>query len=67
MSTVLKSSQDFIRALKSSSDPPLSDGPSKIQIAKDAWNDPSLYLPNKNQVITDWLLTRLLKTKSKEG
>jgi hypothetical protein len=61
------SSQDFIRALKAVSDPPYPAGPSKIHIASQVWEQSTLYVPNKGQVIVDWILTRLLKGKSKEG
>lgn len=63
MAVHLNSSQDFIRALKASSD---TGTPSKIQIASQAWNESTFYVPNKDQVIVDWILTRLLKEKSKE-
>lgn len=62
----LTSSQEFIRALKASSDPPNSDAPSKIEIASNAWNLSTFYVPNKDQVIADWILTRFLKEKNKD-
>lgn len=60
------SSQDFIRALKSNSDPPVPGGLSKVEIAQQAWNNPSFYVPSKAEVIADWVLTRLVKDKAKE-
>ncbi|KDR84752.1 hypothetical protein GALMADRAFT_217814 [Galerina marginata CBS 339.88] len=63
---ILHSSQGVVRALKAASDPPVVGGPSKIQIAQEAWDDPSFYVPSKAEVIADWVLTKLLKDKSKE-
>jgi len=60
------SAQEFIRALKASSDPPHPGGASKVEFAREAWDDTAFYLPNKGEVIVDWLLTRLLKDKAKE-
>ncbi|KAL4243177.1 hypothetical protein ABKN59_000993 [Abortiporus biennis] len=60
------SAQDFVRALKSPNDPPHPGGPAKIELAQAAWEDESLYIPNKGEVIADWLLTKLLKDKDKE-
>lgn len=60
------SSQDFVRSLKAVSDPPLIGGPSKIEIAQQAWKNTSLYVPSKAEVIVDWILTRFLKDKGKE-
>lgn len=62
-----QSSQSFIRALKAPSDPPLPEGPCKIEIAQDAWDNKSFYVPNKDEVIGDWLLTKLLKDKGKDA
>jgi hypothetical protein len=59
-------SQAFVRALKSPSDPPQSEGPPKIEIAREAWDNTSFYVPNKGEVVVDWLLTKLLKDKAKE-
>ncbi|OBZ79665.1 hypothetical protein A0H81_00560 [Grifola frondosa] len=61
-----QSAQEFIRALKAPADPPHAGGPFKIVIARKAWDDPSLYIINKAEVIVEWILTRLLKEKSKE-
>ncbi|KAF7794109.1 hypothetical protein EIP86_005239 [Pleurotus ostreatoroseus] len=63
---MVHSAQDFIRALKAPSDPPQAEGLTKIEIATTAWADSSFYIPNKEEVITDWALTRLLKDKDKE-
>ncbi|PSR71300.1 hypothetical protein EW026_g399 [Hermanssonia centrifuga] len=61
------SAQEFIRALKAPSDPPHPDGLSKVDIARQAWDDTSLYVPNKEEAITDWILTRFLKDKDKDA
>ena len=61
-----QNAQDFIRALKASSDPPHAGGPSKVDIARQAWDDALLYVPNKAEAISDWLFSRLLKDKSRE-
>lgn len=60
------SSQDFVRSLKLASDPPLVGGPYKIEIAQQAWEDASFYVPSKAEVIADWILAKFLKDKGKE-
>lgn len=65
-STSFQSSQDFVRALKASSDPPVAGGPSKIEIAQQAWADTNFYMPSKAEVIADWIFAKLLKEKGKE-
>ena len=62
----LHSSQDFVKSLKSASDPPLVGGPSKIEISQQAWEDASFYVPRKAEVIVDWILAKFLKDKGKE-
>ncbi|KAF9535580.1 Urb2/Npa2 family-domain-containing protein [Crepidotus variabilis] len=62
----LQSSQDFVRALKAQPDPPSPGGPTKIEIAEQAWANSGFYVPSKGEVIADWILTRLLKEKDKE-
>lgn len=61
-----QNAQDFIRALKASPDPPHAGGPLKVEIARMAWDNQLLYVPNKAETIVDWLLSRLLKDKSKD-
>ncbi|KAJ7706421.1 Urb2/Npa2 family-domain-containing protein [Mycena rosella] len=56
--------QAVYHALKAPSDPPQAGGPLKIQIAASAWDDRSLYMPNKGEVIAEWVLTKLLKDKA---
>jgi len=55
--------QEFIRALKASSNPPVPGGRTKIEIARHAWDDNTFFLPSKAQVIADWLLSTFLKDK----
>ncbi|KAI0085622.1 Urb2/Npa2 family-domain-containing protein [Irpex rosettiformis] len=61
------SAQEFIRALKASSDPPQPGGPTKLELAIGTWHDKSLLVPNKEENIVEWLLTRLLKEKDTKG
>ena len=65
--TVLQSSQNFVRALKGPADPPVPGGPLKITLAEQAWHDTSFRVPNKAEVIADWLLTKFLKDKPAES
>ncbi|TFY75108.1 hypothetical protein EWM64_g8905, partial [Hericium alpestre] len=61
----LQSSQSFVRALKAPNDPPKDGDPLKIEIARQAWDAPSFHVPNKGETIVDWLLTRLLKDRTR--
>lgn len=63
--TLFQSSQDFIRALKASSDPPNTGGLCKIDIARQAWDNNSFYLPSKAEIIAEWILSTLSKEKSR--
>ena len=60
------SCQDFVRSLKLASDPPLIGGRYKIEIAQQAWEDASFYVPSKAEVIANWILAKFLKDKGKE-
>ncbi len=60
----LQTSQNFIRALKASSDPPNAGGLRKIDIARQAWDNNYFYLPSKAEIIVDWILSTLFKEKS---
>ncbi|KAG6832211.1 hypothetical protein H0H92_004176 [Tricholoma furcatifolium] len=64
--TTISTSQGFIRALKASSDPPAHDGRLKIEIARQVWEDVSFHVPNKDEVVVDWILGKFLKEKDKE-
>lgn len=61
-----QSSQSFVRALKAPSDPPHAGGQSKIELAREAWDNTEFYVPNKGVIIADWLLSKLLKDKDRE-
>ena len=61
----IQSSQEFVRALKSTLDPPSPGGPLKVEIASQAWKDASLYVPRKAEVVVEWILGKFLKEKSK--
>ncbi|KAF5368462.1 hypothetical protein D9758_002365 [Tetrapyrgos nigripes] len=50
----LQTSQDFVKALKSSSDPPVPNEPTKIEIARTTWDNSSFYAPRKGEIIADW-------------
>ncbi|KAF8499462.1 Urb2/Npa2 family-domain-containing protein [Gautieria morchelliformis] len=63
----LHSSQSFVRALKSSTDPPRENGPTKIQIARMGWDSRTLYVPRKAGLIVEWMFTRFHKEKSRRG
>ena len=60
-----QNAQYFIRSLKASSDPPHPGGPLKLDIARQAWDDAQLYVPNKSEAIVEWLLSRMLKEKAR--
>jgi hypothetical protein len=60
----LQSSQSFVRALKAPSDPPHPGGPLKVEIARQAWDNTSFYVPNKGEVIVEWLLSKLMKERA---
>ncbi|KAG6911773.1 hypothetical protein DXG01_000019 [Tephrocybe rancida] len=64
--TSINTSQGFIRALKATSDPPVQGGPLKIKIARQAWDNHSFYVPNKAEVIVEWIMGKFLKEKDKE-
>jgi hypothetical protein len=63
--TTLLSAQSFVRLLKAPTDPPNPESPPKIQIACAAWDDVTIHIPNKHELIAEFILTRLLKDKSK--
>src|ERR1700761_8352826 len=53
----------FVRALRSPYDPPAPELPSKIEIADAAWRSNSIYVPSKDRIIVEWLLSTLLNAK----
>ncbi|KAG6902814.1 hypothetical protein C0995_011301 [Termitomyces sp. Mi166 len=64
--TSIKTPQAFIRALKAPSDPPVQGGQLKIEIARQVWDDLSFLVPNKAEVVVDWILGKFLKEKDNE-
>ncbi|EIW86519.1 hypothetical protein CONPUDRAFT_44408 [Coniophora puteana RWD-64-598 SS2] len=62
--TSFTSSQEFVRTLKGASDPPQPGGLHKIEIARQAWDNTSFHVPNKGEVIADWIVTTFSKEKS---
>jgi|HubBroStandDraft_1064217.scaffolds.fasta_scaffold1106304_1 hypothetical protein len=62
----MQSSQSFIRVMKAPSDPPGLGHPMKIEIAMQAWSNKAFYVPNKGEVIAEWILAKLLKEKAGE-
>ena len=62
----LQSSQNFVRALKAPNDPPSADGPSKIDIAQQVWDEASFNAQNKAEAIIEFILTKMLKDKGKK-
>ncbi|KLO20414.1 hypothetical protein SCHPADRAFT_991789 [Schizopora paradoxa] len=51
------SSHAIIKALKGQADPPTPGGPSKIEIATNAWRSQDDYFPGRAEVLVDWILT----------
>ncbi|KAH0590433.1 hypothetical protein H2248_000586 [Termitomyces sp. 'cryptogamus'] len=64
--TSIDTPQAFIRALKAPSDPPAQGGRLKIEIARQIWDDSSFLVPNKAEVVVDWILSKFLKEKDNE-
>jgi hypothetical protein len=64
MHAPFSSSQAFIKALKSSADPPQPRGPSKIVLAQEVWQSQAFNFPNKDEVIVDWILSSFAREKS---
>ncbi|TFK57438.1 hypothetical protein OE88DRAFT_1651155 [Heliocybe sulcata] len=62
-----QSAQGFVRALKSPADPPQVGEPLKIEIARIVWDRSAIYIPNKAQIVYDWILTKFLKERGNEG
>jgi hypothetical protein len=60
----LSSSQAFVRALKAASDPPTPNGPTKIDIARAGWQRKHFVVPNKEELVSEWLLGKLLKERA---
>lgn len=63
----LSSSQEFIRALKAPRDPPKPGGIRKVDLARQAWELESLFIPSKAEVIAEWALQTLLSSGQTES
>ncbi|CAE6493566.1 unnamed protein product [Rhizoctonia solani] len=63
----LASSQEFIRALKAPRDPPHPEGARKIDLARQAWELQTLFIPSKAEVIVEWVLQSLLNEGAASG
>ena len=59
----LASALVLIKALKAPSDPPRAEWPSKLDIAQEAINSSGHYLPNKAEIIRDWIFEVWAKAK----
>ena len=62
--SAIKTAQDFVRALKAPNDPPSAGLPRKVQIAREGWDDQAFHVPNKAELIVDWLLGRFQKERN---
>ncbi|GAB1523895.1 hypothetical protein RhiTH_007046 [Rhizoctonia solani] len=63
----LSSSQEFIRALKAPKDPPRPGGIRKLDLARQAWELETLFIPSKAEVIVEWVLQYLLSSGNVQG
>ncbi|KAF8708451.1 Urb2/Npa2 family, partial [Rhizoctonia solani] len=63
----LSSSQEFIRALKAPKDPPRPGGIQKLDLARQAWELETLFIPSKAEVIVEWVLQYLLSSGNVQG
>lgn len=64
--SAIRTAQDFVRALKAPSDPPSAGLPRKVQIAREGWDDQAFHVPNKAELIVDWLLGRFQKERNQQ-
>ncbi|KAJ3828501.1 Urb2/Npa2 family-domain-containing protein [Lentinula raphanica] len=67
MDLFLSSSQNFVKALKASSDPPSVGSFSKLEIARAAWDQKTFYAPRKAEVIVDFILNRFVKSNETQS
>ncbi|KAL1762420.1 hypothetical protein FB107DRAFT_199085 [Schizophyllum commune] len=65
--SAIKTAQDFVRALKAPNDPPSAGLPRKVQIAREGWDDQAFHVPNKAELIVDWLLGRFQKERNQQS
>lgn len=67
MADPLISSEAFIKALKGSTDPVYEGGPTKIELAAEAFARSALYIPAKREIIAEWILSKLFKERKAGG
>ncbi|ODN82921.1 hypothetical protein L202_01169 [Cryptococcus amylolentus CBS 6039] len=60
----LQSASALIKSLRASNDPPVSPGPSKAQIALEAWNAKTFDIPRKAEILRDWILETWSKARA---
>jgi hypothetical protein len=59
----LLSAHALVKALKASRDPPQDGGPTKLEIAIKAIHEEDTYLPNKKQIVLDFILDAWSRSK----
>jgi len=52
----LLSAHALVKALKAAKDPPQDGGPTKLTMAALAMHNENTYLPNKEQIVLDYIL-----------
>ncbi|WWD20814.1 hypothetical protein CI109_105291 [Kwoniella shandongensis] len=52
----LESASTLIKSLRAASDPPIENGPKKIEIAREAWAATNFHVPRKAEVLRDWVV-----------
>ncbi|GJJ11291.1 hypothetical protein Clacol_005523 [Clathrus columnatus] len=65
MNEALVSAHSFVRALKAPTDPPHEEWPTKIRLARAAWENNSVRIQRKAGIILEWLLPLFTKAISK--
>jgi hypothetical protein len=53
----------LIKALKGNENPPLGYTERKIELAQKAWLNDAVYIPQKAQVLRDWIVDSWSRTK----
>jgi len=59
----LLSAHALVKALKAARDPPQDGGPTKLSIATTAIHEENTYLPNKEQIVLDFILDTWSRSK----
>ncbi|PWN51792.1 hypothetical protein IE53DRAFT_409922 [Violaceomyces palustris] len=59
----ITTSEQLVKSLKSSYDPPISPHPwTKIQLASLSWDDTSFFVPKKDELLSDWIVETLCRS-----